>query len=199
MAGQTEVELKWALSPESHAELSWRLPDLLGSPARLEQENRFFDAADGRLRRAEMSVRLRREDGRVLLTCKRRLPRQHGAHRNDEWERWLDLDIWKTLDAPDLASRLPLPEHVRAALLGAPLAALGGFANLRLEWHHGDELVCLDRTDLGKRVDHELEIETPDPARSSLAWSERLAHWRVAWTPQERTKLARYLALNAGD
>jgi uncharacterized protein YjbK len=198
MASHTETELKWALDQAAYAALAQRLPAELGPARRLAQENRFFDAADGRLRRATMSVRLRREDGSLLLTCKTRLPKQHGAHRHDEWERPLDPAIWSALTASDLRARLPLPEHIVAALGDAPLVALGGFANERLEFRRGDEVLALDRTDFGTRIDHELEIETPDPKGSAAHWSQRLASWGVAWNPQSRTKFARYLDLRGG-
>jgi uncharacterized protein YjbK len=224
VASHTEVELKWELSPEAHAALAWLLPQELGPPRRLAQENRFFDASDDRLRRAGMNVRLRREGATVLLTCKRRLPHRHGAHQHDEWERAVDAAIWTRLDQPGLRAVLPLPPHVLAALGDAELAPLGGFFNLRLEFRsrgvlgaepleeeaprdHAStmarsgprrghaELLCLDRTDFGARVDHELEIETDEPKESSERWAANLRDWRVAWKPQARTKFARYLEL----
>jgi uncharacterized protein YjbK len=198
VASHTEVELKWELSPEAHAALARRLPAELGEPRRLAQENRFFDAADGRLRRAGMNVRLRREDDAVLLTCKRRMPHRHGAHQHDEWERALDAAIWSRLDQPGLRDALPLPPHIRDGLGEAELVPLGGFANARQEFRHGRELLCLDRTDFGARVDHELEIETDDPKGSAERWTAKLAGWGVAWKPQARTKFARYLALKGG-
>ncbi|MBA3938574.1 MAG: CYTH domain-containing protein, partial [Planctomycetes bacterium] len=65
-----EVELKWALTPDGHARLANALPALLGAARLLVQENRFFDSADLRLRRARMNLRLRRENDQLQLTCK---------------------------------------------------------------------------------------------------------------------------------
>ena len=62
-----EIELKWALSAEAHATLGERLPALLGEARVLEQTNRFFDSADGRLRAARRSIRLRRENARLRM------------------------------------------------------------------------------------------------------------------------------------
>lgn len=184
-----ETELKWALSAAAHAALAERLRGLLGEPHELAQENRFFDSADGRLRAARRSVRLRRENGRVVLTCKARgTVDADGTHRHDEWERELPAAAW---DAPPA----DLPADWRAALGGTPLVALGGFANRRQEWRDGPHLLCLDESDLGARTDRELEIETPQPQAALARWSAQLAAWGIAWTPQPLTKLQRWWEL----
>lgn len=197
MQAHPEVELKWALSAAGHDLLAVRLAELLGPPHLLDQENRFFDSADLRLRRAACNVRLRTENGRLLMTCKRRAAAIAGAHHHDEWEAWLDGDAGRRLDAAGagLADLLPLPEAIRAVLAGAPLLAQGGFANHRQEFHDGAELLCLDRTTLpAGRVDHELEIETPDPAAATARWAARLDGWGIAHQHQPLTKFARFLA-----
>jgi uncharacterized protein YjbK len=180
-----EVELKWALDADAHA----RLAGLLAPVQVLEQDNRFYDSADRRLLRAGLNVRVRRENGRIVLTCKRRLPADaSGAVRHEEHEQAIADD-----------RELPLPPAWREALAGAPLACLGGFANRRLEHHDGRHLLCLDRTDFGCRVDHELEIETDEPQAAHVRWAERLRGWGIAWTPQPRTKFARFLALTSAS
>lgn len=184
-----EIELKWRLEPDGHAELQRRISGLLGQPRVLEQANRFFDSSDGRLRAARRSVRLRRENGRVILTCKARGSVDSlGTHRHDEWERELPAAAWEV--APT-----GLPEAWAAVLAGAPLHDFGGFANRRLEWRDGPHLLCLDRSDFDGRVDHELEIETPRPQAAHERWSALLAGWGIAWNPQPLTKLQRYLAV----
>lgn len=182
-----EIELKWRLEPDGHAELQRRISGLLGQPRVLEQANRFFDSSDGRLRAARRSVRLRRENGRVILTCKARGSVDSlGTHRHDEWEREVPAAAWDALPAE-------LPEEWAAVLVGAPLIAFAGFANLRLEWHDGPHLLCLDRSDFGIRIDHELEIETPLPQAAHDRWSLLLDGWGISWTPQPATKLQRCL------
>lgn len=184
-----EIELKWALSAEAHAGLAQRLDGLLGKPQVLAQDNRFFDSADGRLRAARRSVRLRRENQRIILTCKAKGSVDAlGTHRHDEWERELPAAAWELLPSG-------LPEAWQASLAGAPLVALGGFTNQRLEWHDGPHLLCLDRSDFGPRLDHELEIETPEPQAAHRRWSALLASWDLAWTPQPLTKLQRWFEL----
>ncbi len=186
-----EIELKWRLDADSHAALRRRIAELLGKAHVLEQTNGFFDSSDGRLRAARRSVRLRRENARVILTCKARGSVDGiGTHRHDEWERELPAAAWDAVPAG-------LPEAWTAVLAGAPLHDIGGFANHRLEWHDGPHLLCLDRTDFGGPIDHELEIETPQPQAAHARWSALLAAWGIAWTPQPLTKLHRYLSSGA--
>lgn len=204
MGEHLEIELKWGLDPAGHARLADELQRLLGAPRRLHQDNRFFDTPDRRLRNAQLNLRLRHENDRLLMTCKGRAGiGTAGEHRHTEWEEWLDPSWWTDIDAGRAdPTRLPLPAPVREALGDAPLQALGGFANLRLEFHQpGDPgaLLCLDRTDfLGRRVDHELEIETVAPRVHAEEWRRRLEAWGVAVTPQMLTKFARFLALSGG-
>lgn len=193
-----EIELKWALDAGGHAILTRRLPELLGPGEVLEQDNRFCDSADRRLMAAGLSLRLRRENGRLVLTCKSKAgaPDADGLHRHGEIESLLDPAWWARVDRP-AELPLPLPPAWAAALAGAPLTALGGFANRRIDFRDGPHLLCLDRTEFGARIDHELEIETPDPAAALPRWRGLLATWGVAWSPQPLTKLARFLRLNA--
>ncbi len=169
------------------------LAETLGQARELAQENRFFDAADNPLRQARLNLRLRREGAIVTLTCKRKIADPAaGLHRHDEWEKQVDPDLW-SLDPAELAPRLPLPEPVRTALAGAPLRLLGGFANHRLEWRDGSDLLCLDRTDFRARIDHELEIETLDAPAAQKKWAALLAGWGVDWSDQPVTKFARWM------
>lgn len=199
MGAHTEIELKWALSEAAYAALAERLPRLLGPGRIILQHNRFYDTPERALRQAGMNVRLRREERgqevRVLLTCKRRLQAVGGgAHHHEEWEEVLPQAQWHASERV-LDAAVPLPPHVRAVQGAARLVCLGGFGNRRWEFDHHGELLCLDRTSLPGRVDHELEIETQRPQESAAAWSERLAGWGIPWAVQPVTKFARYLAL----
>lgn len=193
-----EVELKWALTAEGHDRLAVHLAETLGQARLLEQDNRFFDSADLRLRRAACNVRLRNENGRLLLTCKRKAAAIAGAHHHDEWERW--LDGW-SLDRLVPGALAPLlPEPVRQVLDGAALVPQGGFANHRLEFHDRNDLLCLDRTTLpGGRIDHELEVETADPLMATKRWAGFLAAWGITHDHQPLTKFARFLACREGN
>jgi uncharacterized protein YjbK len=203
-----EVELKWSLSAGEHGLLAHRLQTLLGPPRLLEQDNRFFDSADGRLLRSRLNLRLRRENQGLLMTCKRKAGEADalGTYRHDEWEQWLDPALWPQLAEPTAASmaelaRLPLPPPLVDALEGAALRALGGFSNLRQEFPAdrpgGSDLLCLDRTTFpGGRVDHELEIETSDPGAAAAHWRGVLASWGITPPVQGETKFARFIAIS---
>ncbi|MEK7413146.1 MAG: CYTH domain-containing protein [Planctomycetota bacterium] len=195
MQPHPEIEFKWALDADAHARLAERLRTLLGEPHVLHQDNRFFDSADGRLRAAGRSVRVRRENSRVVLTCKAKAVQSiPGLHQHEEWEQDLPPTIWESVDHPDQFT-VPLPPAWFAALAGASLTSLGGFANLRLEYHDQVHLLCLDHTDFGVRQDYELEIETAEHEAAAIRWKKLLATWGIAWKPQLRTKLQRYLRI----
>jgi uncharacterized protein YjbK len=189
-----EIELKWAIDAQGHERLARCLCELLGPPRLLRQHNRFFDAADGRLRRQRLSLRLRLENDRLVMTCKRkRSATTTDAHDHDEWESDLDASIWKG-SAPDPAV-LPLPSEITTALAGTTLVELGGFRNERHEFHHQDELLCLDRVDFGVRTDHELEIETADPVATSIHWRKQMDGWKIPFRNESATKFSRLMAL----
>jgi uncharacterized protein YjbK len=202
MATHLEIELKWALSSTAHAQLERELIRFIGTGRRLAQDNLFFDTQDRRLRRALLNLRIRRENDAILLTCKGKLPTgPAGAHQHQEWETWLNPSIWPQVEAGNLlATELPLPPPVLAALSGAPLVALGGFHNDRLCFDHPQHpvaLLCLDRTDFGAgRIDYELEIESEHPADCSQLWQAQLNQWNIPFVQQPITKFARYLMLH---
>ena len=213
MLDHQEIELKWALTAQAHDRLLPKLIAKIGPAAVLQQENRFFDTPDRRLRAARMNLRLRRENHRLVLTCKHKAGSAgpiltNGLSEHREWECELDPSLtWPaaTHQARDPAAAwtlaLPLPAPVREALDGQPLEALGGFANCRHEFHLEragfSELLCLDCTDFGVRTDYELEIETTDPEATSRYWQAQLATWNISWENQTLTKFARFLALTS--
>jgi uncharacterized protein YjbK len=208
MRHHREVELKWALRADQYAELCSRLDHELGPARLLRQDNRFFDSPDHCLRQHGLNIRLRHENGRLLLTCKRRLAAAdaHGLHQHDEWEEWLDAGLWSRLDDPqvELAHVLPLPAPIIASLGEAPLQAQGGFSNLRREHddHHpgASALLCLDRTVYpGNRIDHELEIETAQPQEAGDRWRATLTAWGMTPVAQPLTKFARFLSASSAQ
>ena len=204
-----EIELKWAVDAPGYAALAAHLGNLLGAPRHLAQDNRFFDTPDLRLRQVRMNLRLRRENGRVLMTCKQRAQETAaGLSHHHEWEAWVATDLFEASPTAAWRDALPLPEGIRAVLGDHPLVALGGFSNQRQEFHHRrsgvDELLCLDRTTFllprgGQRHDHELEIETTDPTGTAATWRQHLATWGVAWHPQPTTKFARFVTLATSE
>ncbi len=193
-----EIEVKWALTGAEHARLGSRLPRLLGPPRRLAQDNRFYDSADGRLRRAGLACRLRREGAAALLTCKGRAaaaPAPAGTSVHEEHERHLSLGEAAVLERDPAALALLLPPAWREALAAASLRFVGGFANQRRQWWDGATLVCLDRTAFPGRIDHEIELEGPEPAAAGERWRHHFAGWRIGVRPQPVSKAARLRAL----
>jgi uncharacterized protein YjbK len=189
-----EIEMKWRLDGGQAARLAELLSGRLGPPCRLLQDNRFYDTADGALRRTGCALRLRQENGRLQMTCKRRLAEAtSGLHRQEEIERWLNPVLLPAIDRGEVAPEdcLPLPAAHRR-LLKRPLCLLGRFTNDRRVYRDGDDLLCLDRTSFANgRTDHELELETPTPDASVPRWTTLLAAWRITTTPQDQTKLQR--------
>lgn len=186
-----EIELKWMLQAQGHAILATRLAEVFGPGRPLEQENRFYDTADGRLRQRRVNLRLRNENGVWILTCKQRVQAEDGLHHHREWETALGTPAGDPLDAA-LAQDLPAP--LREALDGARPVCLGGFTNARLAWDAEGEHICLDQTRYRERIDHELEVETTRADASRRRWNRRLDDWGVIHRPSLTTKFARFLA-----
>ena len=193
-----EVECKWRISASDHAATRAFFRSLAGQEEGLAQSNRFYDSEAGSLRREKMSLRLRLENTRLLLTCKRRVAARQGAlHQQHEEECWLNSCLWTLLnDAPVIAhGTLPLPPQARAALGQQPLINMGGFENQRYQWRLGGDVLCLDCTDFpGGHRDYEIEIEL-GAERDQDWWQNTLRQAGIAIRPQPDTKLHRYLRL----
>jgi inorganic triphosphatase YgiF len=84
-----EIELKLSIDPGDLPLLADRLkasPRAFSGPERRWLESRYFDTADHRLARRDVSLRVRRVDGGYIQTLKTRGPGQ-GAHiERGEWE-----------------------------------------------------------------------------------------------------------------
>ncbi len=199
MPSHLEIELKWALSAPAHAALYQALASFIGPGERLQQENRFFDSIDKRLRSHLLNLRIRRENDRVLLTCKAKRPLgPAGAHQHQEWEEWLDPEMWEAVESGQIeVTQLPLPALYLEKLAGEPLVYCGGFSNERFAFSYTKEplaLLCLDKTQFNNnRIDYELEIECDRPQLCSDFWRQQLATWSIAYASQPLTKFARLL------
>jgi triphosphatase len=111
-----EVELKFDVDPACAARLR-AAPALAGAVAHTEKsESIYFDTPDQALRRAGVSLRVRRSGGRIVQTVKRKKGNAAGLFVREEWEAELqrfDLDPGAFADAE--ARRL-LARFDRAAL-----------------------------------------------------------------------------------
>lgn len=81
-----EVELKFDVEPASVARLR-AAPALAAAEARSEHsESLYFDTADGALRGAGVSLRVRRSGGRIVQAAKRKKSNPAGLFVREEWE-----------------------------------------------------------------------------------------------------------------
>ena len=168
-------------------EIAKALATALGLPSQGSgalQENHFFDGPGGELRRAELALRLRSEEGRFTLTAKGRvLPGEPDDDGPLQRKREEEHVVERAQAEAILAGRAcpleclvaalgetRLMRDLRAALDGSSPIHVGCFQNLRhrlgpvqLPTNEGPplELVFeLDRTTFpGERVEHEIEVE----------------------------------------
>jgi len=211
-----ERELKFDLASEA---ATARLEALLGDPVggRL-QVNRFFDAADGRLRRGLWALRLRggwevggptaladggqppgRPPDQVILSLKGAREGSGAFHDRREEQVALPARFWgrAALAADDL------PPPWRALLPALPalperLAEFARFTNLRRAFRLTDAWRAeVDRTRFGNgRRAWELEVEigaADDPDAARAAVEALLGRAGVAVRPQGKSKLERAL------
>ena len=159
-----EVELKFDVEPASVARLR-ATAILAGAPARVESsESLYFDTPDGALRRAGISLRVRRSGGRIVQTAKRKKGSAAGLFVRQEWEAEL------TRFALDLNAFAPGP--VRRLLGRVDRAALKPVIRTRFarsSWqivHQGSRIeVVLDEGAVGSArrrtplIELELELK----------------------------------------
>ncbi|MFT5284387.1 MAG: hypothetical protein ACI8TQ_000543 [Planctomycetota bacterium] len=173
-----EVEFK--LSVRGEDDFS-RLISMLGSESDTDsfslQENHFFDTEHRTLRAYGLSLRLRFEENRRLLTVKGPVERSFdGLIERAEEEIEIDpvtaerilagveSPFGVILDGVSDAS-IPIVETARTALVGQTLECVGSFRNIRryfgpVDVNGVDLTFEMDRTEFpGGRIDHEVEIE----------------------------------------
>lgn len=81
-----EVELKFDVAPDSAAALRGH-PIFAAAPAACEDnESLYFDTRDGALRKAGISLRVRRSGGRIVQTAKRKQGEATGLFVRQEWD-----------------------------------------------------------------------------------------------------------------
>jgi inorganic triphosphatase YgiF len=169
------------------------------APAAEEQENIYYDTADGRLSTARYGLRVRRVGDRSLITLKGPTDGNDGLHRRAEYEMLGALPdpvTWPEGVARDLALALTG---------GAPLMPLLRIVTTRRILHAERDGVltaelCLDRGTIfaGDRRASicELEIEQlPDGSADDLADLAAALVKVIRLRPEPRSKLERGLAL----
>jgi triphosphatase len=203
--GNMEIEAKFRVDDDQ------TFPDLLGlkalgpfrftaEPDAEDQRNVYFDTADGRLRAARYGLRVRDLGVRRLATLKGASRVQDGVYERDEWEAEIGAD-----DRPEAWPASEVRARTLSLLGGAALQPILSIRTLRRHIYasRGDRRVAelaLDEgaIDAGGREQRfrELEIELlGDAPRAELDTLVGLLRARFALVPEERSKLARGLAL----
>jgi triphosphatase len=195
-----EVEAKFALrqpvTPEQVETLPWA-PYQVGERHVIDQHDVFLDTSDRKLGRAHYALRLRHANGRLIATLKGLGMVESGVHTREEWEG-------------PAADHTPAgwPEEIRARL--QPLVGTESLEPL-LEVHNRRYMWALlrDSVQIGElALDkgtivaaerqlsmHELEIELKGGKRSDLTALCAVVQYDLPAQPEDRSKLARGLAL----
>lgn len=194
-----ERELKWAIRPGHAQRLEHALLRKWGSGQLLNQHNRFYDSADGLLRSQRMSLRLRRENEQVVLTCKQRKSITNSLHHQQEEECQVNAALWAVLsDADEIdAGCLPIPPVLRRLIGSQPLRNYGGFYNQRRQWSVDGDTVCLDHSRFSPSyTEWEVEIEIGEQQQADEResyWRDYLSALNIELMTQQRSKLQRFI------
>jgi triphosphatase len=166
-----EVELKFDVDPACAARLRGA-PALAGAEARVEQsESIYFDTPDQALRRAGVSLRVRRGGGRIVQTVKRKKGSAAGLFVREEWEAELQRFALDPGAFADAAARRLLARFDRAAL--APVISTS-FTRTAWQVAHGESRIeaVLDEGEVRAGPQSapltELELELVDGKRADL-------------------------------
>ena len=173
---------------------------LVAEPDAEDQRNVYFDTADRRLRAGQYGLRVRDLGGRRIATLKGAATARDGMYERDEWETEIGDDdnpaAWPAGEARDRTLALldgaePLPIlAIRTHRLHI-IALRNGIRVAELSLDSG-------AIDAGGRADsfRELEIELlKTGTRADLDALVALLRARFTLTPEDRSKLARGLAL----
>jgi len=173
---------------------------LVAEPDAEDQRNVYFDTADRRLRAGQYGLRVRDLGGRRIATLKGAATARDGMYERDEWETEIGDDdnpaAWPAGEARDRTMALldgaePLPilairtrrQHIIALRDDARVAELSL------------DTGAIDAGDRSASF-RELEIELlTTGTRADLDALVALLRARFALTPEDRSKLARGLAL----
>ena len=115
-----EIELKFAIDPDSRARLVGS-PLLAGAtPTRRRMAGMYFDSDEQELRRHRMTLRMRRSAGRWVQTLKAGASGAGGLHSRNEWEFYrpgpeLDLSLFSGTPLASLDDPATLHRRLRRA------------------------------------------------------------------------------------
>ena len=195
-----ELEAKWeAARPLMAADLEgcdWA-PYTLGERALLEQTNWYFDTAGRALGQTRRTLRLREENGALIVTLKGGGSAVDGVHRREE------LEVATTSRNPaDWAAAIW--DEIRGAVGTAPLAVLFRSENQRQAWSVlrdaeiiGELALDTGRVVVGERAApiHELEWELKHGSPADFTAIAALLSAQLPLTPSDISKFQRGLRL----
>ncbi|GJP54404.1 hypothetical protein CLOM_g13495 [Closterium sp. NIES-68] len=193
-----EVEVKLRLpNKEAHA----RVAELLAASHRVthQQENVFFDGANGELSRNRIVLRLRfyNNDAKCVVTVKGKTVMADGIGRSTEEEEDIDPtfgracvkdpSLLQSASTPLLSSlpnRFSCPEYV----------CLGGFRNTRGVFEWRGNTIELDETQFAFGTQYEIECETSQPEKLKAELGVFLQEHSVPFSNSSSTKFGIFRA-----
>lgn len=204
-----EIEAKFAVADQQTFEQLLLIEALgpfrlLPAPAPEQQYNIYYDTADARLRAVQYGFRIREVAGKRIATLKGPTSVTEGVHSRSEWEA-----VIGDSDPPEGWQPSEVRERLLALTGGAPLLQLLVIHTTRQHIYALRNSVrvvelSLDQGQIragGRSEDlRELELELlPGSIRADLDLLVALLRERFVLVPEERTKLARGLALLEGS
>ena len=176
----------------------------LGKPSKVaEQENEYFDTPEGDLLKERVMLRVRRQEGRVIVTAKSDAQIKVGGLtcREVEFDTTLEVsDQWiqNGLETWDIS---PVSHALSFAPRQARLVSLGTSAPRRRYFDYsGRGVLEVDRTLLPDGTIHaELELETSRMAEELVTLRKLLDDLGVEYTDQVIPKFQRFLSAREGQ
>eukprot|EP00191_Tetraselmis_sp_GSL018_P003835 CAMPEP_0177599954 /NCGR_PEP_ID=MMETSP0419_2-20121207/13318_1 /TAXON_ID=582737 /ORGANISM="Tetraselmis sp., Strain GSL018" /LENGTH=251 /DNA_ID=CAMNT_0019092821 /DNA_START=242 /DNA_END=997 /DNA_ORIENTATION=- len=162
-----------------------------------QQENYFFDGAEGELSKelAILRCRFYDTDKKAVLTVKGKMKIKDGVGRAPEVEEEVDpAEARGFLSSPEaLAGHgCKLMEDCRSNFGFKSLVCLGGFRNLRREFDWEGHLLELDKTTYEHGTLYEVEVETENPAELQVKLEEFLRASGVSFSHSTTSKFANF-------
>jgi len=186
-----EMELKIRLDERSYLDLQTYLEKYARHLLNLVQTNYYLDTRSGDFLNRKEMIRVREQDGDLILTHKSRVELEAGYFQSHEKEYLL------TLRAPvhlsEVMSQIPayLPEA------GEDLICLGTMKNFRQVYHWEGFTLELDCSRYGdfddSPRDWELECETEEPGILRNKLLELFSKLGIVFQEQTETKFKRFM------
>ncbi|CAI5960815.1 unnamed protein product [Closterium sp. NIES-65] len=196
VAMEVEVKLRLA-NKEAHA----RVAELLAANHRVthQQENVFFDGANGELSRNRIVLRLRfyNSDSKCVVTVKGKTIMADGIGRSTEEEEEIEAAFGRACVAdPSLvqSATTPLLSSLPARFSCPQFVCLGGFRNTRSVFEWRGNTIELDETQFAFGTQYEIECETSQPEQLKAELGDFLQEHNVPFNNSSSTKFGIFRA-----